>query len=192
MDAYDGVVAYLFTVVGFLFQIVGLVVTAIGFRRTWREFATGPFPPRQWLLVRGRGFAAWFRRVILRRPQPHIAGSGIAVGGGGAFIARGRIGWGPLSGKTARAQILELEQRVKDLANSTFNKTDALEDSVAAVRRDIADVASRLDMAAARLERQTRTVAIGGIVWESFGLLLVVIGLALQAIGFVFGAAPSS
>jgi hypothetical protein len=130
--------------------------------------------------------------VILRRRQPHIVGSGIAVVSGSAVSARGRIGWDPLSGKTAKAQILELERRLNDLASSTFNKADALEDSVAAVRRDAADVASRLAEAAARLEQQTRTVAVGGIVWESFGLLLVAIGLALQAIGFVFSAAPSS
>jgi hypothetical protein len=184
-------VAYWFTFVGFLFQIIGVGVTVIGFRRTWREFASGPFPPKQWVIVHGRAFAEWVRRVILRRQQPKIVGSGVAVSGGGAFTARGRIGWGPLSGKTAKAQIIELEQRVKDLANSAFNKTDALEDSVVAVRRDIADVASRLDEAAAKLEQQTRTVAVGGIVWESFGLLLVVIGLALQAVGFVFGGAPS-
>lgn len=134
----------------------------------------------------------WLRRVILRRPPPHIVGSAAAGFGGGTITARGRIGWGPLTGKTAKAQILELEQRVKDLANSTFNKTDVLEDSIADVRRDVAQVALRMDEAAAQLDRQTRMVAVGGIVWESFGLLLVVIGLALQAFGFVVGQAPSS
>jgi hypothetical protein len=57
--------------------------------------------------------------------------------------------------------------------------------------RSIAGVGSRVDETAAQLAL-TRRVAVGGIVWESFGLVLVVFGLALQALGFVITAANAT
>ena len=71
-----------------------------------------------------------------------------------------------------------------------FNKTEILEESVADLRRDMAVISRKLDETANDLRQQTGRVPFGGIVWESLGLLLVVVGLALQAFGFVVG--PSS
>ena len=183
--------AFWLILLGFIIQALGVAVTAYGATNTWHDYATEPFPPKEWVLVRVRRFNAWFQRIVLRRRQRQIVGHGAIVTGGGAIRVRGHMGWGPLTARTAKAQIAELEQRMKDLANSTFTKTDALEDSITALQREVAGVGSRLDETTVRLDRQTRTVAVGGIVWESFGLLLLVIGLAFQALGFVIDAAAS-
>jgi len=178
-------VAFWLILAGFGFQAAGVAVTAYGARKTWQEWATAPFPPKRWMVHTMLRFRYWLERVVLRRPPRTIVGSGVVVSVGGSVNARGRIGWGPLQGKTAKGQIAELDIRLRDLANSVFNRADALEDSVSEVRRDLAAIGWKLDETAADLKRQTRRVAVGGIVWESFGLLLVVVGLTLQALGFV-------
>jgi hypothetical protein len=172
---------------GIVCQILGVTLTVVGLRQTWASHGTGPFPPFEWARRRRDRFVAWFNRMVLRRHQGvvvNLRGTSLAVA---SLRARARIGFGPLPPGTAKAQIAVLSQRMTDLSNSAFNKIDGLEDAVDEVRTELRGIDKKLDATAAHLEAQDHSVAVGGIVTESVGLVLIAVGLTLQGFALFIG-----
>ncbi len=176
--------AFWLGLIGFALQALGVVVTAIGFRKTWAEFGSGPFPPAEWVRRRiWRPLVASLRR-LLRRPRQHVIGVGGIDGQGMADNARGRVTWGPLPGTVPEA-IAVLDRRLRDTWDALTEARERMQDDVEGVRKDIKGLGGQLGETARRLEEQARHVAVEGIVWETGGLFLVALGLAFQAVGFV-------
>jgi hypothetical protein len=174
--------------IGTALQLLGVVTTGVGFWRTWREFAApreGFFDP---IAVPLR--AGWRRgslkvegliRRVFRRPKAVVVGAGSITVGAAAFNARGRVQFGELP-PTTKAAIAELHRRTKDLMDRVSDNREDTTDGLAAVRKEIADLASQVDAVAAGLEQRTRRVAVGGIRIEAAGLVLVALGTVLQSV----------
>lgn len=176
------------TLLGVALQVLGLFVTAAGFWQTWHEFATEPFPPAQWVRVQVARGRAWFKRTILRRRsgiEVHV-GSG-SVSGAGSLHLRARVAWPPLTYSSVDDALAQLEARLNQLLNSISNADERLDDAIGELRTEIKGLRARMDEVVEETKARTNRVAVGGIVWASFGLALATAGLLLQGIAVFLG-----
>lgn len=168
-------------------QLVGLFVMGFGVWRTWKDFGPpGPMwgPPLAPVVRAWRRGSAWARervRRLLRRRPPNIVGSGVWVQGAATVHARGRVGYGPVDQSDLPAAIAELDRRTGELLERIADLRDGAEDNDVAVQDSIRELTAKLELEVADLRSRDQRVAVGGIYWESVGLLLTGAGLVLQA-----------
>jgi hypothetical protein len=174
-------------VAGFVFQVAGLILAGVGLRQTWLEFRRPDERFMDPLLAVTRAVGQRVARVwaaLLRRlgrPIQHVAGAGVAMGGGGAFIARGRANYGELPvHATTEDALRELDRRTRDIMNRLADLHDQHLDDTDDVRKAIDALGKRLDTEVGQLAERDRRLAVGGIRQAALGLLLAAAGLCLQ------------
>ena len=174
-------------VAGFVLQVAGLVLAGVGLRQTWLEFRR---PDERFLdpvlaVVRAVGQrAARVRAAVLRRlgrPSQKVVGAGVAMGGGGALHARGRVNYGKLpADATTEDALRELDRRTRDIMNRLADVHDQHIDDTDDVRKAIDALGKRLETEVGHLAERDRRLAVGGIRQAALGLMLAAAGLCLQ------------
>jgi hypothetical protein len=169
-------------------QLVGLMIMAYGVWRTWEDF--GP-PGHIWgpplAAIRAAlqrlidRLGGWVRR-ILRRPARGEAAAGMAEGVGVAVDARARVIHPPVDPSDPRAAIGVLDGRVRQLTQSLADLQERVQDEGTASRAAADELSERLEREVADLRARDQRVAVGGIQWETLGLLVTGAGLVLQTL----------
>jgi hypothetical protein len=103
------------------------------------------------------------------------------VQGAATVHARGRAGYGPVDQSDLPAAIAELDRRTGELLERIADLRDGAEDNDVAVQDSIRELTAKLELEVVDLRSRDQRVAVGGIYWESVGLLLTGAGLVLQA-----------
>ena len=180
--------------VGIAIQVVGVGFSVYGFWRTWHEFASPGENLRDWLTIPMRRasqrlersrFIAWVHR-LLGRPIQHPVGAGVAIGGGGALRARGRMQYPPIDVSDLTAAVAELDRRVREQVDRLSDVRDRMDDADETTAAAFRTISDQLGHEVAALQSRDRRVAIGGIRPAMFGLALTAIGLLLIGSGLAW------
>lgn len=174
--------------VGVALEVCGLAMSGVGLWGTWHEFAppgerfVGPLvdTTRAALAAVRAKVKTLVRRLLRRPPEPIV----VQVGGVGVLTSTGRVsvrlGYGNLSDDVAAA-LAELHRRTQDLMDRHTQVDEKLADEAEARGLAIKEIRAEFASAVGRLEAREQRIAVGGIRLQSVGLLLVALGLVLQA-----------
>lgn len=182
------------SIVGTIFQGLGAAIVGIGVWKTWHEFAQGerfidPFVARARFVFRRlpRWTQRLLRKILGRGGSITVQVPSISMSMSGS--ARTRISPMPLP-RDVEGALRELDRRTRETSKTLADTADRIDNSVRIVNNRTNEIARKLDMTAAQLEMRTRHVAIGGVRYETFGVLLIVIGLFFQGVGLAIGTPP--
>jgi len=172
--------------VGVALQLAGVLISAAGLVATWREFAPpgerffAPVVDPLVLLVRTAfSWSADAARKILRRP---IQGKVASVQMGATVTATGSLGMtvtiAPLPQDT-RAALVALHERAQMLTDMLMDTRGRIEEEFAARANEDERIREEQRLAVAKLESIDRSLAIGGLRTQAFGVFLTVLGIVL-------------
>lgn len=125
--------------------------------------------------------SGWARR-LLRRPPPQITGEAIFVQGAGSVRARGRVQYPPVDPSDLPTATAELDRRLREVVDRHADLQERVQDEGEASLKAARELSERLDREVEELRSRDQSVAIGGIYWETLGLLVTGVGLVLQAL----------
>ncbi len=174
---------------GIALQIAGVTVTALGVRRTWREY--GPEgegwwdPLIRWVVRSGKcihtKLRLFFGRILrslrfISDTEAHSASSTLT--GSVILTAQARMQFRVLTPLNIGKDIAELDVRTRELMDKIYDVWD----EVADIEVVLKSVCKRLDSAIAEMKKRDRHVAVGGLRLEACGLFLLALGLLSQGL----------
>lgn len=174
----------LLTAAGAALSLVGIVCAVVAYRGTWREHADGPLYPR---------FATWMSRTRRRvrrmfgRPPVTVTGVATAVAGAVTMSARGTV-TGPTIPPDAdlNSKVELLIRRVENIEREAADDRNYQASEVVALREAIDKTSSNAAQMAAEIEAKAKSMVLGSIRLQLFGLGLVGAGTVLLSLaGFV-------
>jgi hypothetical protein len=179
-------VASWFIIVGGVMQVAGVIVTFTGAMRTWNEFSPDErLFANEMRHVRSFAYSIHRRfRALINRPVPARVSS---VRGGAAIRSSGRgnltTNYSAIDTDDDISDILkELDHRTRELRGDMNRITSQLFKELPELRQRLDVIEGQLTESVARLERQDRQVATGGIKGILTGLALVGLGVVVQSV----------
>jgi hypothetical protein len=191
------VVILLYSLAG-IFEAAGLLLAGRGFYRTWSEFGTGESLRGVTLgpvARRASAGVAWVEHWVsrlLRRPvsaRVHAVAADATIHMTARVTAR--VDFGPLPSVLEDPEqfAAEVHRRIQSLHEKVQATQDSIGDESGAREQEAAELRSQLDARAGEIEQLSKTVAVGGLVDQIYGWLLIVAGVALGTLGNLIQAA---
>lgn len=174
----------LLTVAGTVLSLVGIACAVVAYQGTWQEHGDGPLYPR---IASWRARVRFYVRWILGGPRNVVLGAGVATAAAASVSGRMTVTGPDIPSDADLDRKVELLiRRVENIEREAADDRSHQAREAMALREAIDKTSSNATQMAAEIEAKAKSMVLGSIRLQLFGLGLVGAGtLLLSLAGFM-------